>query len=48
VRADIWSDIGNADHERALRRLHSLSDSLRAIVEQAGGCIGLMRELTEN
>ncbi|WP_395844604.1 nucleotidyltransferase domain-containing protein [Archangium violaceum] len=32
-QAEIWRDIGNADHERALRRLRSLSDGLRALVE---------------
>ncbi|HYO69896.1 MAG TPA: nucleotidyltransferase domain-containing protein [Archangium sp.] len=36
AQAEIWRDIGNADHEGALRRLHGLSDGLRALVERAG------------
>ena len=36
VQAEIWRDIGNADHESALRRLHGVSDGLRALVERAG------------
>jgi hypothetical protein len=30
----IWEDIGDGDHERALRRLRGLSDGLRAVVLQ--------------
>lgn len=33
AQAELWSDIGNADLERALRRLRGLSDELRALVE---------------
>ncbi|WNG60314.1 nucleotidyltransferase domain-containing protein [Archangium gephyra] len=36
TQADIWRDIGNADHASALRRLHGVSDALRALVERAG------------
>ncbi|MFY0575812.1 nucleotidyltransferase domain-containing protein [Cystobacter fuscus] len=36
TQAEIWRDIGNADHASALRRLHGVSDGLRALVEQAG------------
>jgi Nucleotidyltransferase domain len=36
AQAEIWRSIGDEDHERALRRLRSLSGSLRAIVERAG------------
>lgn len=36
AQAGIWRDIGNADLESALRRLHGLSDALRALVERAG------------
>ncbi|MFY0569899.1 nucleotidyltransferase domain-containing protein [Archangium lansingense] len=35
TQAAIWRDLGNQDHERALRRLHGLSDALRALVERA-------------
>jgi hypothetical protein len=37
AQAQIWSDIGKADHESALRRLHSVSDSLRTLLERARG-----------
>ncbi|QRO01875.1 nucleotidyltransferase domain-containing protein [Archangium violaceum] len=36
AQAEIWRDIGNADHESALRRLRGLSDGLRAIMERVG------------
>ncbi|WP_233165656.1 nucleotidyltransferase domain-containing protein [Archangium sp. Cb G35] len=36
TQAGIWRDIGNADHASALRRLHGVSDALRALVERAG------------
>ncbi|WNG26185.1 nucleotidyltransferase domain-containing protein [Cystobacter fuscus] len=36
TQAEIWRDIGNADHSSALRRLHDVSDGLRALVERAG------------
>ncbi|ATB38609.1 hypothetical protein CYFUS_004044 [Cystobacter fuscus] len=36
TQAEIWSDIGNADHASALRRLRGVSDGLRALVERAG------------
>ena len=36
AQAGIWSDIGNADLGRALRRLHGVSDGLRAVVARAG------------
>ncbi|PTL83409.1 nucleotidyltransferase domain-containing protein [Vitiosangium sp. GDMCC 1.1324] len=36
TQAEIWRDIGNADHASALRRLHAVSDALRALVEKAG------------
>lgn len=36
TQAEIWRDIGNADHESALRRLRGVSDGLRALLERAG------------
>lgn len=36
AQAEIWRDIGNADLERALRRLRGLSDALRVLVERTG------------
>jgi hypothetical protein len=36
AEAEIWKDIGDGDHERALRRLRALSDGLRAVLERAG------------
>lgn len=36
AQADIWRDIGNADHGSALRRLHGLSGELSALLERAG------------
>ncbi|MDI1446285.1 nucleotidyltransferase domain-containing protein [Polyangium sp. 6x1] len=33
---DIWRDIGAGDHAGALHRLHSLSGSLRALLQRAG------------
>jgi hypothetical protein len=36
AQAEIWKDIGDGDHERALRRLRNLSGSLRAILQRGG------------
>jgi hypothetical protein len=36
TQADIWRDIGHADHVSALRRLHGVSNGLRALIESAG------------
>jgi hypothetical protein len=36
TQAELWRDIGHADHASALRRLHGVSDALRALVERAG------------
>ena len=36
AQAAIWKDIGDGDHEGALRRLRSLSGSLRSILQRAG------------
>jgi hypothetical protein len=33
---EIWRDIGNGDHESALRRLRDVSGSLRTLLQQAG------------
>ncbi|ADO69568.1 nucleotidyltransferase domain-containing protein [Stigmatella aurantiaca] len=35
AQADIWSSIGNADAESALRRLRSLSDKMSVLIEAA-------------
>lgn len=34
TQARIWSDIGAADHERVVRRLRSLLDDVRALIER--------------
>lgn len=36
AQVEIWRDIGDGDHEGALRRLRSLSVSLRATLQRAG------------
>ncbi|MDI1476741.1 nucleotidyltransferase domain-containing protein [Polyangium sp. y55x31] len=36
AQAEIWRDIGNGDHARALQRLRGLSEALRAILQREG------------
>jgi len=36
AQAGVWRDLGNGDHESALRRLRNLSESLRALLQRTG------------
>jgi hypothetical protein len=36
AQAELWRDIGEGEHERALRRLRTVSGSLRAVLQRAG------------